>query len=350
MKTNLKCFLGLILTIAFFSPLKGQEWVADTISVHFQCGDSLTKSVGFSKVTDLRNVDPRFISVYEKKKWLFFPVDQIVHTHLPLSQGLLDAFSYEKPGVYGLDVHQFYISYSETYFKRQLNLFSTLTVNSDNGQSSSPTGTFYYEHSFEQKKKEPLIDAYEQLLCEWQKSFASDMLSVGEGLDELVPGSLYHFRRGQQAVKRNFYIETEAFAGLNFWGVDAALWFSEPEGMRSFTRQLGVLRYVEHPTFRAIAIGRNVRMWHYRITQNWVFTNKVAMLMGFNNWKDMKTVAHKLEEVLYFNLSFSQRINYNRFDQSGLVFGLGFMQDMHYVIYHNPKLKIGATMNIAYKF
>jgi hypothetical protein len=350
MKTNLKPLLGLLLLIAFFSPLKGQEWVADTIIVHYQCSDSLTKSFGLSEVADLRNVEPRFISVYEKKKWLFFPVDQIVHTHLPLSQGLLDAFPNEKSGVYGLDVHQFYISYSESFFKRQLNLFSTLTISTENGQSSSPTGTFYYEHSFEQKKKEPLTDAYEQLLFEWQKRFVSDMLSVGEGLDELVPGSMYHFRRGKPAVKRNFYVETEVFAGARFWGADAALWFSEPEGMRSFTRQLGVLRYVEHPTFRAIAIGRNVRMWHYRITQNWVFTNKVAMLMGFNNWKDMDTVAHKFEEVLYLNLSFSQGIKYNRFDKTGLVFGMGVMQDMHYVIYHKPKLKIGATMNIAYKF
>lgn len=350
MKTNLKPLLGLLLLIAFFSPLKGQEWVADTITVHFQCSDSLTKSFGLSEVADLRNVDPRFISVYEKKKWIFFPVDQIVQTQLPLSQALRSAFPGEKSKTYGIDVHQLYISYSESYFKRHLNLFSTLSIHEENGEGQNHTGTFYYEHSFEQRKKEPLTDAYEQLLCDWQKKFMSDMVSVGENLDELVPGSLYHFRRNQTPVKRNLYVETEVFAGVRFWGTDATLWFSEPESNRSFTRQLGVLRYVEHPTFRAIAIGRNVRMWHYRINNNWVFTNKVAMLMGFNNWKDMDTVAHKLEEVLYFNLSFSQGIKYNRFDKTGMVFGLGIMQDMHYVIYHNPKLNIGANINIAYKF
>ncbi|MBN1925286.1 MAG: hypothetical protein JW798_05570, partial [Prolixibacteraceae bacterium] len=86
------------------------------------------------------------------------------------------------------------------------------------------------------------------------------------------------------------------------------------------------------------------------LNQNWIFSNKMSLLMGINNWKDIKTVGHKLEEILLFNASMTQSINYNPFDQTGLVFGLGIMEDLHYVIYHDISFNLGISLNCAWKF
>ncbi len=46
----------------------------------------------------------------------------------------------------------------------------------------------------------------------------------------------------------------------------------------------------------------------------------------------------------------TQQINYNPLDKKGFVFGLGLMEDAHYIIYHKIKLNVGLSLNCAYKF
>jgi len=234
--------------------------------------------------------------------------------------------------------------------KRQLVLFSSLELSKILPHDTVFLGTVYYDQSVKHKKKAPVAEGYELMLTEWSKRFTSDLIAVNQELDQILPDHLYHFRRDKMAVKRNFYVEAELFGGLNFWGIDGELWFSEPEGNRVFKRSVGIMRYVNHPDFQAIAFGSNVNLWNYRIDPKWLFINKMALLIGFNNWKNMDIVPHKLEEIPFFNFSLTQRINYNPFDQSGLVFGIGIMEDIHYIIYHQPKINVGLTLNLAYKF
>lgn len=345
---NIILLFLLFIVIPNFSI--GQKWIADTLTI--SQNDSLFCSFNLEKANDNRNIEPNFISVYEQKKWLFFPVDQIVKTEIPLNQYFEQQFSCDSNVLknYIVDINQFYINNSISSGKRFLTLYSTLELSKKLQNDTSYVGAFYYEKQFKHKKKEGVIIGYESLLSEWSNQFISDVLSIEHGLDLIQADNFYHFRRNKAAVKRNLYTEVETFVGFNFWGVDGEIWFSEPEGNRIFNRSAGIMRYVNHSSFQAIAMGKNLRLWNYRINDKWLFTHKIAFLMGFNNWKDMDTAAHKFEEIFLFDLSFTQRINYNPFDKSAFVFGVGLMEDVHYIIYHKPKLNIGLSVNCAYKF
>lgn len=329
-----------------------QKWVADTIIVDLLDTNNSPAPFTLKNIVDSRGTHPAFISVYEQKKWLVFPVDQIVQTSLPLSELL--AYRFQNDTLEGLsfdiNIKEYSVKNYTTLFARGLTLDAVVELSKNDSTDTSFLGTFYYSDNVKQKKKERLSDGYQTLFIDWTNRFTSDVISVNNRLDELMSESFYHFRRGQPAVEKNLYINTELFGGLNFWGIDAAIWFSEPESERMFNRSIGLVRYVEHPDFRAIAFGNSIPLWNFRFSEQSLFSHKVAFLLGVNNWKDMDTVDHKLEEILYVNMSFTQSLNFNQFDRSGFVFGAGLMEDIHYVVYHQPKIKIGLTLNLAYKF
>lgn len=351
-----KCFNLFVIVMLLFllgtANLQAQKWVADTIVVNFGNEYRNTASFNFSKVIDLRKEALSFISVYEQKKWLFFPVDQIVKTSLPLTQSLENYYSNDTVlnMNFTANVHAFYIRNLSSLTNRRLILHSSIELSKIINADTTFLGTLYYSHNINQKKKTAVVQNYNLLLDKWSSRFTSDVLSINQHVDQLMPDNFYHFRRGKHAVDKNLYIKTELFGGLNFWGFDAEIWFSEPESKHSFNRGIGIMRYVNQPNFHAIAYGSNVQTWNYRLTQNWLFTNKMGLFLGINNWKDVKTVDHKLEEILFFNCSFTQSINFNTIDQSGFVFGVGVMEYAHYVIYHRPAIQLGLTLNVAYKF
>lgn len=345
-------FLEISLVALTNVNVRAQKWVADTIVVELSDINNGAAPFKLKNIVDSRGVDPAFISVYEQKKWLFFPVDQIVHTSSPLSKVLLARFKNDT--VEGLDfdinIKEYCVKNYTSIGARSLSLNAVVELSKNNSADTSFLGTFYYSDNVKQKKSVSLSDGYQSLFNDWANRFTSDVIGVYNGLDELMSESYYHFRRGKTAIKKNLYLETEFFGGLNFWGLDAALWFSEPESERMFNRSTGLVRYVEHPDFKAIAFGNSVPLWNFRFSNQLLFSHKVAFLLGVNNWKNMDTVDHKLEEILYVNISFAQRLHFNQIDRSGFVFGAGLMEDIYYVIYHQPKIKIALTLNLAYKF
>jgi hypothetical protein len=343
----------LIFIILFPVSSLCQKWVADTIIVDFGNKEPLINQ-GFNLIDaiDKRKTFPEFISVFEKKKWLVFPVDQIVKTKEPLSFNYKRKFHSDSLGVnnYIAVIHDFNVKNSTAFDRRYLSLFSTIELyRLNNPVDTALIGSFYYEGTYKQKKKEDIKEGYEFLIEDWCNKYSSDVIAVEKGVDYTVPGSLNYFRRGKEAVHKNLYASIDFFAGTKFWGADAELWFSEPEGNRVFNRNSGVIRYVNHPDFHSIGIGGNVRHLSMRTNDLVIFENKMVMLIGVNNWKDMKTVSHKFEEILYFNVSMSQKFIYNKLDKKGFVFGLGIMEDLSYVIYHKLTFNLGLTMNCAYK-
>lgn len=349
-------FIFFIFLIIILLPVSSycQKWVADSIIIDFGKKDPI-KNQGFNLIDaiDKRKTFPEFISVFEKKKWLVFPVDQIVKVGQPLSLNFKNKFHSDSSGVmnYIAEIHNFNVKNSTAFDRRYLSLFATIELYRLNNPSDTALiGSFYYEGTYKQKTKDDIKDGYEFLIEEWCNKYSSDVIAVEKGIDYTVPGSLYYFRRGKESVGKNLYASIDFFAGTKFWGADAELWFSEPEGNRVFNRNSGVIRYVNHPDFHSIGIGGNVRHLTMRVNDLVVFENKMVMLIGINNWKDMKTVSHKFEEIFYFNVSMSQKFIYNRLDKKGLVFGLGIMEDLSYVIYHKLTFNLGLTLNCAYKF
>lgn len=350
----MKIGLWFLLAMLVLLPLTGrsQSWVADTLLVNFGSGQAVHQApFVLDSVFDLRDHDPRQLSIFERKKALFFPVDQLVFANQPVADALTERFSYDSTEVnhYAVKLYAFEIKQVNTSFRRHLVLHSTLEFYAAS-QTPALLGTFYHEKALQQKKKEPIQDGMEALIDQWSLTLGSDVLAAEQEIDLLVTGQLSHFRRGQKALDKNLYASLEVFAGWDFWGVDAQLWFSEPEAGRIFNRATGIIRYVNHPTFQAIAIGRNVRHWNYRFNEHWLFTHKLAFLIGINNFKDMQTARHTLQEIPLFNLSFTQQLNYNVLDRHGLVAGVGLMEDLHYIIGNRPALKLGATFNLAWKF
>jgi hypothetical protein len=331
-----------------------QTWVADTLTVRFGSTEKIeNSSFNLVNTKDYRNTFPEFISVFEQKKWLFFPVDQIIIIDNSLAVKLDNKFLSisEIAGTYEASIYQFNIKNTTAFGRRELTLFSTIELSEIAPTSDTVlVGSLYYERSFSQKKKEKIEIGYEKIIEDWSNQFADDILSVQNGLDQVNQDKLYYFRRGAKAIEKNFYSSVDLFAGLDFWGIDGELWFSEPEGNRRFNRKSGVIRYLNYQNLQSIAIGSNVRRWNYRISDRLLFTHKITFLMGVNNWKDMKTASHKLEEIILFDASMTQQINFNPLDKTGFVFGLGLMEDAHYIIYHHVKLNIGLSLNCAYKF
>jgi hypothetical protein len=330
---------------------KAQKWVADTLIVHFgrmEVPDNSTLDV--VNIQDRRGLDPCFLSVFEKKKWIFFPVDQIIVTHQPVAHEVQKKFSASGEKSFKMDIklHSFEVRTQTAQGKNLLKLLSTIELYKHN--DSLLIGSIYYEEPYFSPRKEAINISYEKVIEEWSRKFSADMLMVQHGLHEVIPKEMYHFRAGQSAVKRNLYTSIEGFWGSKFWGVDAELWFSDPEAARVFNRQSRIIRYVNHPTFESIALGSNVRRWNYRFSEKWLFTHKMAFLIGVNKWKDMSTVAHKFEEIFLFNASMTQQLNYNPFDKTGLSVGIGLTEDLHYVIYHPVKFNLGISFNLALKF
>lgn len=352
MRPNPKNYLLLILVGAMLVSTKAdaQKWVADTLYIQF--GIDTVRHVPFSIQSLIDERKEKHVAVFEKKKALVFPVDQIVSLEQPFDTSFLNYFSSDSTVLdnFEVEVESFYISHIKQTSKRIYTLFSSIELSAIGIVDTSFLGTLYYEYPTIYTGQLPLKEGYEATIDAWAHQFITDVQAVNRELDLVLTDDYYHFRRGQYATAKNMYTGADFFFGLKHWGIDGQIWFAEPEGNRTFSRMATVLRYVNHPDFHALAIGRNIGLWNYRLTDNWLFTNKLVMLIGFNNWKNMQTVSHTLEEIPYFNVSITQSVAFNQLDKKGLVFGLGLMEDLHYVIYHPVQLKLALTLNCTLKF
>lgn len=131
---------------------KGQSYVADTIRVKFQKNDNI-KFRHSLKIVDHRIEDHRFISVYEKKKWLLFPIDQIVITNQPVAEELMSYQNEESFNKYLLNIHQFYIQHTSSLFKSNFKMNSALELSESGNTDTIFLGTFYYEQTLQKSKK-----------------------------------------------------------------------------------------------------------------------------------------------------------------------------------------------------
>jgi len=351
------CFFhGLALSFVFLLcyPLisRSQNWTTDTVSVPFGLINLENSTFHFNGGKDLRRVPPSLISVFEKKKGLVFPVDQVVITDKPLIEQLNLKFSGKgrEMACFYPSIANFEIIQSQSLFKRTFKLSSAIELwEIKTDRDTLLFGTFYHERYFTQKKKSKIEEGYTSIIDAWANSVQGDIIAAQQDVDLLMPGQMYHFRRGKTAINPNLYLSGDFFMGIDFWGIDGELWLSGPELGERFLRTSRILRYQEHPIVRSVALGNNVDLLHYRFSPRCLFTNKNAFLIGFNNWKDMKTASHKFEEIFLFEISATQKVTYNRFDRKGVTAGIGLMESFRYIVHHKPELKIALVVNFALK-
>jgi len=340
----------IVLSLQCTISAKGQVYVADTLITDFK-KDSLQPFNYSIKVTDFREEGPNFISIYEKKKWLFFPVDQIVLTSLPVAKSFENKLNNVEGKPFQLDIFEFYISNSESSFNRTLSLsgsfqLSKIELNGD----TTLMGMFYYENSIKNKKKKPVDQSYSEVINTFKTNFIADLSVICADTLKTEKPSQYHFRKGVGVAPKNLYVAAEAFYGYTFWGFDAEIWFSAPEPAQKFSRNSRIFRYLNYGNRQSVAFSAGVNQFNYRLNSNWLFQNKSVFLLGFNKWNDVDEEMRTIEEIFLFQTSMTQRICFNKLDKSGFVFGAGLIEEASYIIYNDPIFSIGAVLTCSYKF
>jgi hypothetical protein len=343
-------FIVVISFLVIGFSLSAQVYVADTFNLQI-------KSIPVKSFTDLnircgdeRQVQGRNIASFERKKWLFFPVDQIVNLNQPLAY----YFSTESNGSgdkYFVTVHQFSMSHASSFRKNMYGLDASLQLHKISAQNDTiAMGVFYYEESYSYaKKKDSLLTGYQKSFEAFNAGFSYDLQQAVEHytIDDC---SQFNFRKMKTVSPPNFYVQATAFAGIGFWGMDGEVWFSNPEPFRKFKRKSSLIRYLHYKNRQSVALGRKYAHWNYRVNEDWLFTNKQTFLLGFNRWEDIREQKRTFEEIFLFQLSANQMIMYNGLDKKGLVFGLGLMEAFSYVIYNDVMIDFGVSMHLGYKF
>ena len=324
--------------------------MADTLIVKFS-SDSVLSFNHTMYVDDSREDSPNFISIYEKKKWLFFPVDQIVLLDRPLADGFEYHLNSKKGEPYHLDIHEFYIDNTTSMFKRTLNVNGAFQLSKIQAPGDSLLmGAFYYENSAKFKKKKEVDVAYSEAINNFKSELIRDLNVVCSDSFKTGRQGQNHFRSGSIAAPKNLYVSTDVYYGYTFWGFDAEIYFSSPEPAQRFSRKSRMFRFLQYENRQSAAFSPRVSYLNYRITGKWLFQNKSAFLMGFNKWYDIDEENRTFEEIFLFQYSMIQRFTLNKIDQGGLVFGVGLIEEASYVIYNRPMFNVGLVLNFAYKF
>lgn len=345
-KTVVLIILSLVLNGRI---TKGQSYVADTIRVKFQKNDNI-KFRHSLKIVDHRIEDHRFISVYEKKKWLFFPIDQIVITNQPVAEGLMSYQNEESFNKYLLNIRQFYIQQTSSLFKSNFKLNGALELSELGNTDTAFLGTFYYEQTLQKSKKLTDSIGYTEALSFYTNQIISDLNAVCSDTTEITKPGDYHFRNGAKVTHKNLYFTGDVYYGYIFWGFDVEVYFSDPEPSNKFSRKSHMFRYLNYGNRESMAISRKIYLFNYRLSNQWLFQNKHAFLLGFNKWHDIDEAKRTFEEIFLFQLTALQRICYNTLDRKGYTFGIGLMEEASYIFYNNPTFSIGFVISCGYKF
>jgi hypothetical protein len=340
----------VILSLAFnLQLIKSQSYVADTIRIKTQKKDSIQFRYSL-KVVDHRIEDPRFISVYEKKKLLFFPIDQIVIDYRPVAEELLSCQNKGSSDNYLLNIHEFYIQQTSSLLKQNFKLNGTLELSELKNSDTTLMGTFYYEQVLPKSKKLNDSSGFSEALSLYTNQIIHDLNTVCDNVSGINKTGDYHFRKEVKAAPKNLYLTNDTYFGHNFWGLDAEICFSDPEPANKYSRNSRMLRYIKYSNHESMAISSKISLLNYRLSNHWLFQNKHAFLFGFNNWHDIDEAKRTFEELFLFQLTASQKIYYNTLDKKGITFGLGLMEGASYIIHNNPTFNMGFVFSYGYKF
>lgn len=346
----LKYFISIVFLGGLLNALTAQSYIADTIYVKFQY-DSVITINNSTSVSDKRDIQSNFVSVYEKKKWLFFPVDQVVLTNKDLASGFKEYLQTANASQYHINIHQFNIDYKRGMFKHSLNLNASFELYGSNStKNNALLGVFYYDMHSSNKRKIAVTEAYSTAISNFNSEFVWDLNAVCSDTTSHWEAGKNHYRKGQGIVSKNLFISSDIYYGLGFWGFDAEIYFAAPEPAQKFKQKSRMFRYMNFENRQSAAFSSGVSYLNYRLNNNYLFQNKSAFLLGFNKWNDVDEKKRTLEEIFLFQFSMMQRLSFNTLDKSGFVFGVGVMEEVSYVIYNKPMFNIALLLHCSYKF
>jgi len=309
--------------------------------------------ISITEITDSRNEDPRFVRYGTKRKLLFFPVDQEVYTKSPLSDEIgknILMVSDKKPE-YTLEIQKFEIEKEKGRISTTTILTADLSLYEKLEDTLIYKGTFYYDYLYrKQSKKETLIEETENLLSKWHSDFKLDLFTTTAKYTGQEVQNYTNFLVDDKI--KSLYLNTSigGFYGLNWWGLQGEVFFTRPETRSRNHYWAGIVRYNNNEDYESFAIGKKSEHYYFRINENWLYDVDLNILIGFCKWKDVDEQNVQLYQVVDFELSSIQSIQYNPINSKGVFFRMGIAENFLYVIEIKPKLQAGAFLSVGMKF
>jgi hypothetical protein len=346
-----RCFCLLLLLQGLFADVSAQKFLPDTFFVDLKA-DTIIElhNIAISRIEDRRNEDPRFVQYLSKNKFVLVPVDQEVYLRRPLADEIIKNISNDtsRSNVYALAITKFVIEKQEHRFSKPTVLVADIPVYKNTSGSLIYLGTLYYDYQYlPERKKESLEVATENLLHEWHRDFKIDMISLRATSGDAMVVQNFIANENIRSLYLNARID--GFAGYNWWGIQGELNFSRPETNSRSVNTGSVIRYIQNSDYESFAIGKKSEHAFFRRSENTAFDVDLNILLGFCKWKDIETEAPTLYQIFDFQLSSIQSFMLNPLNRKGMIFRLGIIENISYVIGKNPKLQVGGVIGIGVK-
>jgi hypothetical protein len=340
---------GFLFMLAFHG--HAQKMVQDTILVPFGETNHQTIPYPLDEIKDLRPKLDQVLDIVEKNRYVFFPVDHLVVTPEPMAKNIENFFidTLEKPATrYKLEIEDFRVYPVNGMLFSYHRLDAAIRVIQDNEYK----GLLLYNEELPRKifGKEKIEQSYHYALEQWQFHFISDMNRLpGYEIDNWQEG-FYNFRPGQESARRYLNITTKTTRLLSGWLFDGEINFSTYEARAKKHENGNMIRFRDAEKFQSFGIGRKSEHLRIRISPRFEFDLHSIFILGINKWKDVEEANRRLEEVVLFNYTLGQEILYNPFANSGLLAGIGIVEDVHYIIHHRVQFSPGISLKIGIKF
>jgi hypothetical protein len=336
------------------SSLHGQQLVPDTLYLDFR-GDSILPlhNVGIRQVKDLRGEHSHFLGMTTRRAWLLIPVDREIHCKQPLNLAIKQHIPETSPSgrEYYIDIGKFEIIEKSRRFSKEKTLVADLYLYKQESDSLRKMGILYYDRPYQAKRRgESYAESCENLLHDWHTDFKLDLLTLpaaGAGLNtELTP----NFIADPNVKSLYLNAKTGAFAGFNWYGFQAEIFFSRPETKATDRYSAGIVRYINNRDYESFAIGRQADHHYWRRNESWLLDIDANILMGFCKWKDIEGSAPTLYQLFDFSLSSVQSAIYNPINTNSLTLRLGVIENLSYIILDKIRFHVGLFAELGFKF
>ncbi|NOU17108.1 MAG: hypothetical protein HOO91_06070 [Bacteroidales bacterium] len=330
--------LALLLIPLFISNfILGQSKYYDSLVIEF--GKSKINSINLfvDTVIDVRNTKPSCLGVWEKKKYVFVPVDNFLQIQKPLATEIKGMFlispNTSTNSKYRLQIDEFDVFANEKFFSKNFTCNASVSVYSlkeDNKYYYS--GTLMYETTSKSRVKKKNIGlGYEDIIDKWKINFMLDIdkIRACKANDSLC--AIPNYKRFSFPIKKNLYTNLESFIGQKSWLMDGEIIFSRPETEKKFYRHAYCIRYRNDEKYESFETSVYNTQQNIRISNKMVLILKKKLFFGLNRWVESEYAKHGLEDIFLVDFSLSQSITFNQLSKKGVIAGFGIMGNVNYI-------------------
>jgi hypothetical protein len=343
-------FFGICLIIS--CNLSGQKILPDTFYVPFRY-DTLIEiqHICIREVVDKRDESPNFVRYDKKTRYLLIPVDQEVYTLKPLAEELAHGIPCDTSGrQLHIEINKFSIEKQKGRMSSNLYLQADLAVYEYVGDSLAYQGTFYYDYFYiSHRKRENLEESTTNLLHDWHTEYKLGLMGMRSSNTD--PDNRHFSNFIADKSVRSLYVNTTvaSFVGINWWGLQAEVYFARPETNKSNRYISGIVRYQNLKDYESLAIGRNSEHTIIRQNAGWTFDIDYNFLIGLCKWKDPEAYDPTLYQLFDFELSSIQSLEYNPINRKALTFRVGVIESLDYMINRTILLQAGLIVGLGIK-